>query len=44
MLGGTCILFVGILFAELGMQVHPEVLHFFKEFGLILFVFLLACR
>ncbi|MDO5035392.1 MAG: putative transporter [Porphyromonas sp.] len=38
-LGGTCILFVGILFGELGMQVDPSILNFFKEFGLILFVF-----
>ncbi len=38
-LGVTFILFVGILFGELGMRVDHGVLHFFKEFGLILFVF-----
>lgn len=38
-LGVTFILFVGILFGELGMTVDKEVLHFFREFGLILFVF-----
>ena len=38
-LGATFILFVGILFGELGMQVDHTILHFFKEFGLILFVF-----
>lgn len=38
-LGATFILFVGILFGELGMKVNPDLLHFFKEFGLILFVF-----
>ncbi|SJZ76801.1 putative transporter [Porphyromonas cangingivalis] len=38
-LGVTFILFVGILFGELGLRVNHEVLHFFKEFGLILFVF-----
>lgn len=38
-LGATFILFVGIFFGELGMQMNHEVLHFFKEFGLILFVF-----
>lgn len=38
-LGATFILFVGILFGELGMRVDSQLLHFFKEFGLILFVF-----
>lgn len=38
-LGVTFILFAGIIFAELGMKIHPQVLHFFQEFGLILFVF-----
>ncbi len=38
-LGITFILFAGIVFAELGMQLDPQVLHFFQEFGLILFVF-----
>lgn len=38
-LGATFILFVGIIFGELGMTVDHKLLHFFKEFGLILFVF-----
>lgn len=38
-LGSTWILFVGILMGHLGFQADPEVLHFVKEFGLILFVF-----
>lgn len=38
-LGATFILFVGILFWELGMKVDRSLLHFFQEFGLILFVF-----
>ena len=38
-LGVTFILFVGILLGELGMTPNGSVLHFFKEFGLILFVF-----
>lgn len=38
-LGATFILFVGILFGELGMKVNGNLLHFFQEFGLILFVF-----
>ncbi|MDE7304568.1 MAG: putative transporter [Alistipes sp.] len=38
-LGITWILFVGIVLSHLGMTVEGEVLHFVKEFGLILFVF-----
>jgi putative transport protein len=38
-LGITLILFMGILLGHSGFRVHPELLHFFKEFGLILFVF-----
>ncbi|WP_295939865.1 putative transporter [uncultured Alistipes sp.] len=38
-LGVTWILFVGIIFSHFGMKVEGEVLHFVKEFGLILFVF-----
>lgn len=38
-LGATFILFVGILFGELGMALDPLVMHFCKELGLILFVY-----
>lgn len=38
-LGITWILFVGIFFGHLGLQIEPELLHFIKEFGLILFIF-----
>ena len=38
-LGITWILFVGIILSSLGMRVEGNVLHFMKEFGLILFVF-----
>lgn len=38
-LGITLILFMGILLGHYGFRVNPELLHFFKEFGLILFVF-----
>lgn len=38
-LGITWILFVGIALSSMGMTVSGEVLHFVKEFGLILFVF-----
>lgn len=38
-LGVTWILFTGIAFSHFGMRVDGEVLHIFKEFGLILFVY-----
>lgn len=38
-LGITLVLFVGILLGHFGFRVDEELLHFFKEFGLILFVF-----
>ena len=38
-LGITWILFVGIALSSMGMTIGGEVLHFVKEFGLILFVF-----
>ena len=38
-LGVTWILFTGIAFSHFGMRVDGEILHIFKEFGLILFVF-----
>ncbi len=38
-LGVTLVLFVGILLGHFGFRVDEQLLHFFKEFGLILFVF-----
>lgn len=38
-LGSTWILFAGIAASHFGMVLDPEILHFIKEFGLILFVF-----
>ena len=38
-IGGTWILFVGIVAGHFGMTVDENTLHFIKEFGLILFVF-----
>jgi len=38
-LGVTWILFVGIVFAHFGYNLDPQLLHFTKEFGLILFVY-----
>ena len=38
-LGVTWVLFVGILFSHFGMTLDSNLLHFMKEFGLILFVY-----
>lgn len=38
-LGITLVLFVGIVLGQLGFAINSHVLHFVKEFGLILFVF-----
>ncbi len=38
-LGITFVLFVGILVGHFGFRVNHEILHFMKEFGLILFVY-----
>ena len=38
-LGVTFVLFVGILVGHFGFTVNAEVLHFIREFGLILFIF-----
>ncbi|MBR8713822.1 putative transporter [Porphyromonas levii] len=43
-LGATFILFAGILYGELGMKVDAGILHFFQEFGLILFVFAIGLQ
>ena len=37
--GVTWILFVGILFGHMGFNINEHLLHFVKEFGLILFIF-----
>lgn len=38
-LGITLVLFVGIVMGHFGITIHPQVIHYFKEFGLILFVY-----
>ncbi len=38
-LGITFVLFVGILAGHFGLKIDHEILHFMKEFGLILFVY-----
>lgn len=37
--GVTWVLFVGILFGHFGLTINQNLLHFLKEFGLILFVY-----
>lgn len=43
-LGVTMVLFVGIIMGELGFTIAPELLHFLKEFGLILFVYAIGLQ
>lgn len=38
-LGVTLVLFVGILLGHFGYIVQPDILHFLRDFGLILFIF-----
>ncbi len=38
-LGITWVLFVGIVLSHFGLGIDPEICHFVKEFGLILFVY-----
>lgn len=38
-LGMAWVLFIGILFGYLGFSLDGHVMHFFKEFGLVLFVY-----
>lgn len=43
-LGVTFVLFVGILMGHFGYEVNHEVLHFIREFGLILFIFAIGLQ
>ncbi len=43
-LGVTWVLFAGIAAAHFGMKLNPEVQHFLKEFGLIIFIFALGLQ
>jgi putative transport protein len=38
-LGVTWVLFVGIVLSHFGLTIDPQICHFIKEFGLILFVY-----
>ncbi len=43
-LGVTWILFMGLLVSYMGISVNPELEHFLKEFGLILFVYCIGLQ
>lgn len=43
-LGITLVLFVGIILGQLGFSINEHVLHFVKEFGLILFVYTIGLQ
>lgn len=43
-LGSTWVLFLGLIFSWLGPQVNPDLITFFKNFGLILFVFFIGLQ
>lgn len=43
-LGVTFVLFVGLLMGHLGYMVNGDVLHFIREFGLILFIFAIGLQ
>ncbi|KAA5543733.1 putative transporter [Roseiconus nitratireducens] len=43
-LGPAGVLFAGILFGHFGASIDPEIAHFAKEFGLILFVFTIGLQ
>ena len=43
-LGSTWVLFLGLIFSWLGLQVNPDLITFFKNFGLILFVFFIGLQ
>ncbi len=43
-IGSTWILFMGILLGHFGLRIHPTMLTFIKDFGLILFVFAIGLQ
>lgn len=42
--GATCVLFVGLIMSWLGIEVDAAMLSFFRNFGLILFVFFIGLQ
>ncbi|MCF0204099.1 MAG: putative transporter [Muribaculaceae bacterium] len=43
-LGATFVLFIGIVAGHFGLTVEAEILHFIREFGLILFIFAIGLQ
>lgn len=43
-LGTTWVLFLGLILSYAGLEVNPDLLSFFKNFGLILFVFFIGMQ
>lgn len=43
-LGIGGVLFAGLLFGHLGFRINPQILHFAREFGLILFVYTIGMQ
>ena len=43
-LGATCVLFVGLIVGYAGVKVDPAMMTFFRNFGLVLFVFFIGLQ
>ena len=43
-LGATCVLFVGLIVGYAGVKVDPAMITFFRNFGLVLFVFFIGLQ
>ena len=43
-LGVTCVLFLGLLARYLGVSIDPNIISFFRNFGLVLFVFFIGLQ
>ena len=43
-LGATCVLFVGLIVGYAGVKVDPGMIAFFRNFGLVLFVFFIGLQ
>ena len=43
-LGVTCVLFLGLIARYIGVDVHSDIISFFRNFGLVLFVFFIGLQ
>ncbi len=43
-MGIACVLFSGLAFGHFGMTIDPHIMHFLREFGLILFVYAIGLQ